>query len=95
MNLLVLYHETNQKSSAQNIIPALRGWNPPSESCYKLNIEYAIARDKGYGLGMIVRDNAGRVMMLATKNVKQNLEVCEAEAFAVVFGIRSVYDADF
>ncbi|XP_021865546.1 uncharacterized protein [Spinacia oleracea] len=69
-------------------------WKPPPTGWWKVNTEAAIA-ERHVGLGMIVRDNIGDVLMSGGKKLDVAIQVLEEEVRATLFGLRYAYDAGF
>lgn len=67
-------------------------WQPPRVSLYKLNTDAAVREDR-IGLGMVVRDCVGDVMMAAGMSITTDSSALRAEAEAVRFGMRYTFDA--
>ncbi|WCJ29809.1 Retrovirus-related Pol polyprotein from type-1 retrotransposable element R2 [Euphorbia peplus] len=70
-----------------------RSWSPPIGESYKLNCDAAIIADKFIcSLGMVIRNASGQPMVSACfPNVRCN-NVAEAEALAVLYGIKLALD---
>ncbi|KAL2896303.1 hypothetical protein RDABS01_038087 [Bienertia sinuspersici] len=73
---------------------AARSWNPPEVGRWKLNTDVAFSKDRTkMGLGMIVRDSVGEVMMCATSPHTPVSNVVQAEGEAMKFGMQYAYEA--
>ncbi|XP_056686343.1 uncharacterized protein [Spinacia oleracea] len=67
-------------------------WQPPSAATFKLNTDAAV-RDNKTGLGMVVRDGVGDVLMSAGLCTDVCCSVLQVEAEAVRFGLKYSLDA--
>lgn len=47
------------------------------------------------GLGVMVRDHEGYILLLAGKGMKEDISVLQAEAWAVRFRLQVAYEAGF
>ncbi|KAL2898603.1 Biotinidase [Bienertia sinuspersici] len=73
---------------------AARSWNPPEVGRWRLNTNVAFSKDRTkMGLGMIVRDSVGEVMMCATSPHTPVSNVVQAEGEAMKFGMQYAYEA--
>lgn len=57
-------------------------WKTPSCGSYYVNSDASIKRNVGTGLGLITRDNKGKVMVAATYFIDAKMEVREVEVYA-------------
>lgn len=68
-------------------------WKPPQSTLYKLNTDAAVPKVGAIGLGMIVRDGIGDVMMSGGRNIEGNMGALQAEAEGVRFGMKLAFEA--
>ncbi|XP_056698357.1 uncharacterized protein [Spinacia oleracea] len=88
----------------------VQGWTPPPrgvDKAYlyrvydnlsgvcKINTDAAVSVEGNIGLGMVVRDEVGDVLMSAGRNWSARITALQAEAEAMWFGLRYAYDASF
>ena len=72
--------QPKETAAAPSVRPRAR-WSPPPLNWYKANIDAAIFQDDGRaGLGVIIRDSRGLVMVSLTQNVQLSSSVVEMEA---------------
>ncbi|XP_048493028.1 uncharacterized protein LOC125493602 [Beta vulgaris subsp. vulgaris] len=59
-----------------------RYWNPPSQGCWKINVDASLATEGWVGLGIIARDHLGGVRFTATRRTRAfwSPEIAEAKA---------------
>lgn len=69
-------------------------WIPPTQGVFKLNSDAATASTTT-GLGIVVRDHIGDVLMVATRRFDVDMQARVAEVKAIRFGINYAYDAGF
>lgn len=69
-------------------------WQPPDEGWWKLNIDAAVQSDR-VGVGMVVRDNTGDMVMGAGCKLELNCAAKLAEARAALFGLQYAFDAGY
>ena len=68
-------------------------WNPPSANIFKINIDGAVFADqKAVGVGVIIRDDKGRIEAAMSKKIPIPLGTVEAEAMAYETGLIFVKD---
>lgn len=70
----------NKKPSHQVMDTA---WMPPLGIC-KLNTNVAMGEDGTVGLGMVVRDVFGDILMTAGANQRKTMDVKQAEATSIL-----------
>lgn len=70
-------------------------WLAPILGRSKLNTDAAVTKEGKVGLGMVVRDAVGDVLMIAGSKGTEKRQVLHAEADALLFGLRYSYDAGF
>ncbi|XP_056692267.1 uncharacterized protein [Spinacia oleracea] len=69
-------------------------WQAPYAGHYKLNTDASVIATK-VGLGVLVRDSMGDVLMSAWMRGEEAIPVLQAEAEALRFGLQYAYDAGF
>ncbi|KAK9688730.1 hypothetical protein RND81_09G007000 [Saponaria officinalis] len=62
-------------------------WQPPGPGTIKLNSDAAIFGDGEIGMGVVGRDETGRVVMVASKRVRARMSPELAEMKAMIFGL--------
>ncbi|KAF8762282.1 hypothetical protein HU200_009635 [Digitaria exilis] len=68
--------------------PASR-WRPPPEGWTKVNVDGSfVIQTGGAGIGVVGRDNRGNVKFLACQEILSCASAAEAEASAVLMGVR-------
>ena len=67
-------------------------WRKPSRGLNKLNSDAAAKNGKG-GLGVVVRDEEGEVLLAAGVRLEEVSSPEEAEACAILFGLQIAFDA--
>ena len=70
-------------------------WSSPERGWLKANVDAAMGRGSKRGVGVIVRNGAGEVMVAAHKNVRVDWDVDTMEAFAVLFGLQVCWEAGY
>ncbi|XP_056688697.1 uncharacterized protein [Spinacia oleracea] len=86
--------DTREVAPLVNIARSDEGkWSPPSIARYKLNTDATLSKEGKVGLGMVVRDGYGDVMMAAGRTLDGLTGVLEEEAEAMLFGLKYAYDA--
>ncbi|XP_056688616.1 uncharacterized protein [Spinacia oleracea] len=63
-------------------------WEPPKSGIMKVNVDGALFKDTGVGLGVVIRDENGRVVRAACLQTKQRWDVPVVEAKAIALGIK-------
>lgn len=69
-------------------------WKPPPKGVWKVNTDAALVGGK-VGIGMVVRDSVGDVVMSAGSNEKLPATAHTVEAMAALFGLQYAYEAGF
>lgn len=96
INLLVEFElagereEPPPKPEAQEI----HAWQPPHSPLFKVNVDAAVTGSK-FGLGMVVRDEVGDVLMSAGSSCQAEGDPLHAEAKAMFFGFKYAFDVGF
>ncbi|XP_021715995.1 uncharacterized protein LOC110683897 [Chenopodium quinoa] len=80
----VVHHEENGDNHC---------WKAPPPNKFTLNTDAALSKDGKIGLGMVMRDHLGDVMMAGGRAVTGVWSACNAEAEAMLFGLRYAFDA--
>ncbi|XP_057543284.1 uncharacterized protein LOC130821510 [Amaranthus tricolor] len=62
-------------------------WEPPSTGWVKINFDAHIGTNRRRGLGVLVRDNYGKVLLTGTRCVEPNWSVRISEAAAALFAL--------
>ena len=63
-------------------------WSPPPQSLFKINIDGAVAKaTRKAGVGVIVRDELGRVEAAMCRNLDAPLGAIETESKAIEAGL--------
>lgn len=70
-------------------------WKAPRNGRVKLNIDAALKKDGLVGLGVIIRDSVGDILLSPRKNVKGSMSVLQAEVTAVQYGLKLAFEAGF
>ena len=82
-----------EKTEAQADPTPLASWQPPSQGCYKVNMDGAVFQNrKQAGAGVIIRDGAGEVIAVLSKKWRCPLGAVEAEAKAVEAGVNFAWE---
>ncbi|KAJ9135089.1 hypothetical protein P3X46_032308 [Hevea brasiliensis] len=76
-------------------VRALHRWLAPSEGVFKINTDASVNDSRGCGLGMVIQNWKGEVMVLGSHCLCSNLQVDEAEAAATVFGLTTALEMGF
>ena len=85
--------EVGKLPSARPPLPTV--WKPPEEGVYKVNSDAAMFTEGGVGLGGVVRDSMGDIVMSTCMKVTEEMEVVLAEALAVRHGLKIALEAGF
>ena len=68
-------------------------WSPPPPSRYKINVDGAVfGAQKAVGIGVVVRDEEGRVLGACCKKIEAPMGALEAEAKAFEVGLQFAKD---
>ncbi|XP_057760300.1 uncharacterized protein LOC130980657 [Arachis stenosperma] len=76
-----LLQRTHPESQSAN------NWRAPEQGRYKVNVNAAIINDRRGGVGVVIRDWEGVVVLAATLEVAASFSVREAEAWAIFMGL--------
>ncbi|XP_056692194.1 uncharacterized protein [Spinacia oleracea] len=63
-------------------------WVPPPSGIVKVNIDAHIMEGEYVGLGVVIRDMAGVVLVAATRRIKVGWNACTSEAAAARYGMQ-------
>ena len=67
----------------------LERWKPPEQGCVKVNVDGAFNQETGRaGIGIIMRDSTGMVIICAWKAIFDGMNAEEVEALAWLEGVR-------
>lgn len=96
MRLLGEYECGDERESEQGTQMSVGGkvWRPPSNGRWKVNTD-ATLNGSIVGMGMVVRDVIGDVVMTAGCNTKGVIPSLQAEDGATLFGTRYAFDAGY
>ena len=83
------YNEANKgKDCTKMSVEAQDNWSPPLANVFNVNVDAAVfARQKAVGVGVIVRDEKGRLEAALCKKIQAPLGAMEAEAMAHEAGL--------
>ncbi|KAH9685475.1 reverse transcriptase domain-containing protein [Citrus sinensis] len=83
--------------AAAKVIPEKGAkWIPPPQGHFKANVDAAVNKEKNQvGLGVVIRDDSGAIIIAAVNHTKYHGDVAQAEAAAVNFGLQVVMEAKF
>ena len=76
-----------QKTKGKGTEETVPKWSPPQRGFLKANVDAAMGRDSRRGVGVIVRNSQGEIMVAANKNVRADWDVDTIEALAVFYGL--------
>ncbi|KAH9671373.1 reverse transcriptase domain-containing protein [Citrus sinensis] len=81
--------------AAAKAIPAKGAkWIPPLQGHFKANVDVAVNKEKNQvGLGVVIRDDSGAIIIAAVNHTKYHGDVAQAETAAVNFGLQVVMEA--
>ena len=81
-----------QPTSTQEAVVA--SWTPPPVTNFKVNVDGAIfSEQRAVGIGVVVRDDQGRVAATISKRINEHLGAVEAEAKAFEAGLQFAKDS--
>jgi len=84
-----------QKAQCKGKAEVVPKWLPPSRGFLKENVDASNGRDGMKGVGVIVRNKKGQIMVAARKRFRADWEVDTMEAFVVVSGLKVCWEAGF
>lgn len=68
-------------------------WTPPSPTRYKINVDGVVSKEQRIaGVGILIRDDEGRLIGACSKKIKAPLGPIEAEAKAAELGLQFAKD---
>jgi len=70
-------------------------WKTPPRGVLKVNVDASIGRGGKRGIGVIVRNSRGEIRMAACKRIHAEWEVDTAEAYAVLYGLQTCWEAGY
>ncbi|XP_072066116.1 uncharacterized protein [Arachis hypogaea] len=70
-------------------------WKCPPSNIMKVNVDAAVPHDINRGVGVVIRDEMGIIMVSAIKEIPYPLEAHEAEAYAAFWGLNFAKDCYF
>lgn len=74
---------SNQKPPSR-----IKGWSPPCEGRYKVNVDRAVFKETGScGIGVVIRNDRGQIMGAKSKKLELPLGAMEVEAKAFMEGM--------
>ena len=80
-----------QPTSTQEAVVA--SWTPPPVTNFKVNVDGTIfSEQRAVGIGVVVRDDQGRVAATISKRINEHLWAVEAEAKAFEEGLQLAKD---
>lgn len=85
-SLLIAYTQAREEG-VREVCSQQRGgvvWKPPDVGVLKINVDGAIFKEVGVGLGVVIRDHEGSVMRAACKQVSQLWDVDVTEAKVIL-----------
>ncbi|KAJ1438703.1 Ribonuclease H-like superfamily [Sesbania bispinosa] len=75
---------------SQQVVQQQRiSWVRPEDNVYKVNVDAAILKNSGAGLGAVFRNSQGEVMAAATHFIPHMLDPLLAEALAIEWAMRT------
>ena len=78
------YSTQENVSQTQDVSPCQNKWTPPPHGWYKVNTDRAVfSKQKWVGIGVIARDEQGRVVAAMSKRLQVPLGALEVEAKAL------------
>lgn len=85
-------NKANVTSSVANVVSDAHKWTKPGAGRFKLNSDAAVMKERKVGLGVVVRDHEGDVMLIAGRRGKETSIVAQAEAKALLFGLQRAFE---
>ena len=94
MSMLREYYSAQESESKSRVVsPCRNTWTPPPHGWYKVNADGAVfSKQKWAGIGVIARDDQGRVVAAISKCLKVPLGAVEikAKALEAAAGLRLI-----
>lgn len=84
-----------EKTQEETGVRDVQGWTPPPRGVCKINTDVVVSVEGKIGVGMVVRDEVGDILMSAGRSWNARITALQAEAEAIWFGLRYAYDAGF
>lgn len=69
-------------------VPTHDSWYPPCAQFVKINFDEHVGADNTRGLGMVLRDDKGAIILTGTRKVQARWNVELSEAFAALYGLK-------
>ncbi|KAH7554597.1 hypothetical protein JRO89_XS12G0242800 [Xanthoceras sorbifolium] len=91
--------ENNSSSSggrpSSAVVLRSHSWRPPDDNLYKINCDAAVcSQGNRVGIGVIIGDSNGAVMLSASKTIEAGYSPSLAEAFAIHTGMQLAADSE-
>ena len=88
VELLVEDFSSMNTSIKQPGPPRTRGWSPPIEGWYKVNVDGAVFKESSScGIGVVIRNDQGQIMGATSKKLNLPLGAVEVEVKAFEEGL--------
>ena len=88
VELLVEDFSSMNTSVKQPVPPRTRGWSPPIEGWYKVNVDGAVFKESSScGIGVVIRNDQGQIMGAMSKKLNLPLGAVEVEVKAFEEGL--------
>jgi len=84
-----------QKTHCKGKAEMVPKWSPPPGGFLKVNIDASTGRDSMRGVGVIVRNNKGDIMVAEHKSFRADWDVDTMEAFAVFYGLKMCWEVGY
>lgn len=75
--------------------PSPARWYPPPVEVYKLNSDAAVFKSGQIGMGGVIRDNVGEVVMATSKRMDGMMDADVAEALSARHGLQIALEAGY
>ena len=94
MHLVEEFWLTNEEKTEYQADPVpMATWQPPSQGFYKVNMDGTVFTNRNQaGVGVIIRDGNGEVIVALSKKWKCPLGAIEAEAKALEAGVNFAWE---